>query len=144
MNIGKASELSGVSSKMIRYYESIGLIAEARRTATGYRDYSDNEVETLRFIRRARDLGFSVKQMQDLVSLWQDNTRASADVKRLALEHVTALEEKARKLHEMSNALMHLAKHCHGDSRPACPIINSLASGVELEQVATATNTPTK
>ena len=127
MNIGKAAEASGVSAKMIRYYESIGLIPEALRTEAGYRDYSDQDVQTLRFIRRARDLGFSVAQMNELVALWRDRGRASADVKRLALEHVAELEVKERELQEMSRARQHLAETCHGDPRPARPIISGRA-----------------
>lgn len=127
MNIGKAAEASGVSAKMIRYYESVGLIPEAARTEAGYRDYSEKDVQHLRFIRRARDLGFSVEQMNELVTLWQDRGRASADVKKLAMAHVAELERKAQKLQEMSRALTHLAEHCHGDDRPDCPIINELA-----------------
>lgn len=132
MNIGKAAAASGVSAKMIRYYESIGLIPEALRTEAGYRDYSDKDVQTLRFIRRARDLGFSVEQMHELVALWRDRGRASADVKQLALEHVAELERKAGELQEMSQALTHLAENCQGDARPDCPIISGLAEyGVE-------------
>ncbi|SEG51011.1 Cu(I)-responsive transcriptional regulator [Marinobacterium lutimaris] len=127
MNIGKAAEASGVSAKMIRYYESIGLIPEVSRTEAGYRDYSDKDVHRLRFIRRARDLGFSVDQMAELLALWQDRGRASADVKRIALEHVAELERKARELMEMSQTLSHLAGNCHGDDRPDCPIINVLS-----------------
>ncbi|WP_417532542.1 Cu(I)-responsive transcriptional regulator [Marinobacterium stanieri] len=129
MNIGKASEASGVSAKMIRYYESIELIPEVSRTAAGYRDYSDKDVHRLRFIRRARDLGFSVDQMSELLALWQDRDRASADVKRIALEHVAELERKAQQLMEMSETLSHLAGNCQGDSRPDCPIINELSEG---------------
>lgn len=133
MNIGKASEASGVSAKMIRYYESIGLIPKASRTDAGYRDYSDNDVHTLRFIRRARDLGFSVEQMIGLLALWRDRDRASADVKRMALEHVKELERKAHEITEMGKALKHLADHCQGNSRPDCPIINELSAGDEPE-----------
>lgn len=129
MNIGKAAAASGVSAKMIRYYESIGLISEVSRTDAGYRDYTDKDVHTLSFIRRARDLGFSVGQMVELLALWQDRDRASADVKRLALEHVTELERKARELQEMSRALTHLVENCQGDARPDCPIISGLATG---------------
>lgn len=128
MNIGQAAEASGVSAKMIRYYESTGLIPKTVRTEAGYRVYSDTDVHTLRFIRRARDLGFSVDQIADLVSLWRDRQRASKDVKRVALEHVDVLERKIAELQEMAATLKHLAAHCHGDSRPNCPIIENLAS----------------
>jgi MerR family copper efflux transcriptional regulator len=129
MNIGQAAEASGVSAKMIRYYESIGLIPKTVRTEAGYRVYSDNDVHTLGFIRRARDLGFSVEQIGELVTLWRDRDRASTDVKRIALEHVDILERKARELQEMAATLRHLAKHCHGDERPECPIIEGLEGG---------------
>jgi MerR family transcriptional regulator, copper efflux regulator len=128
MNIGQAAEASGVSAKMIRYYESIGLIPKTVRTEAGYRVYSDKDVHTLRFIGRARDLGFSVEQIADLVSLWQDRDRASKDVKRVALEHVKALERKIAELQAMAGTLKHLARTCHGDERPDCPIIETLAS----------------
>jgi MerR family copper efflux transcriptional regulator len=127
MNIGQAAEASGVSAKMIRYYESIGLIPKTVRTEAGYRVYSDNDVNTLGFIRRARDLGFSVEQITELVSLWRDRQRASTDVKRMALEHVALLEKKARELQEMASTLRHLAESCHGNERPDCPIIEGLA-----------------
>lgn len=127
MNIGKASKASGVSAKMIRYYETIGLIPEALRTKAGYRDYADKDIQILRFIRRARDLGFSVEQMKELMTLWQDQNRASSDVKRLALQHVAHLEQKAKDLQEMSHALLHLANACHGNDRPDCPILEKLA-----------------
>jgi Cu(I)-responsive transcriptional regulator len=128
MNIGQAAAASGVSAKMIRYYESIGLIPKTVRTEAGYRVYSDRDVHTLRFIRRARDLGFSVEQISDLVSLWQDRQRASKDVKRVALEHVSALERKVAELQQMAETLRHLANHCHGDGRPDCPILEGLAN----------------
>lgn len=134
MNIGKAAAESGVSAKMIRYYESIGLIPEASRTDSGYRDYSDKDVHALRFIRRARDLGFSVEQMSELLALWQDRSRASADVKRVALEHVVELERKARELHEMSITLKHLAENCRGNARPDCPIIDELSADGKPER----------
>ncbi|WP_312436842.1 Cu(I)-responsive transcriptional regulator [Achromobacter sp.] len=126
MNIGQAAKESGISAKMIRYYESIGLINPAVRTDSGYRVYSDHDVHTLRFVRRARDLGFSVEQMSELLALWQDRSRASADVKRIALEHVEELERKAEALREMAATLKHLAQHCHGDERPDCPILENL------------------
>ena len=128
MNIGEAAAASGVSAKMIRHYESIGLIKAAPRTGSGYRVYSDGEVHTLRFIRRARDLGFSIEQMRDLLALWRDRDRASGDVKRIALEQVGALEAKMRELQSMATTLRHLAENCHGDHRPDCPIIQDLAS----------------
>lgn len=128
MNIGQTATASGVSAKMIRYYESIGLIPKTVRTESGYRVYSDHDVHTLRFIRRARDLGFSVEQISDLVSLWQDRERASKDVKAIALEHVNVLERKIRELQEMASTLKHLARTCHGDTRPHCPILEELAN----------------
>ncbi|WP_313369709.1 Cu(I)-responsive transcriptional regulator [Achromobacter animicus] len=126
MNIGRAAKESGISAKMIRYYESIGLISPPVRTDSGYRVYSEHDVHTLRFVRRARDLGFSVEQMNELLALWQDRSRASADVKRIALEHVEELERKAEALREMAATLKHLAQHCHGDERPDCPILENL------------------
>jgi Cu(I)-responsive transcriptional regulator len=126
MNIGQAAKQSGISAKMIRYYESIGLIGPAVRTDSGYRVYSDQDLHTLRFVRRARDLGFSVEQMNELLALWKDRSRASADVKRIALEHVEELERKAEALREMAATLKHLAQHCHGDERPDCPILENL------------------
>lgn len=129
MNIGEAADASGVSAKMIRHYESIRLIPKTARTEAGYRVYSENDVHTLGFIRRARDLGFSIAQISDLLALWRDRDRASTDVKRIALEHVNLLEEKARELQEMATTLRHLAKHCNGDRRPECPIIERLAEG---------------
>jgi Cu(I)-responsive transcriptional regulator len=127
MNIGQAAAASGVSAKMIRHYESIGLIGEATRTASGYRVYTDHDVHTLSFIRRARDLGFSVPRIRDLLALWRDQNRASADVKRIALDHVEELRAKMREIEAITDTLLHLAKHCHGDDRPDCPIIQGLA-----------------
>ncbi len=127
MNIGQASAESGVSAKMIRYYESVGLLPPAARSDAGYRRYEAAEVQSLRFLQRARSLGFSVPQMRDLMALWRDQNRASADVKRLALAHAAALDEKARALAEVSQALRHLANRCEGDHRPACPILDQLA-----------------
>ncbi len=131
MNIGEAAAASGVSAKMIRYYESIGLIANVARSTSGYRVYSPDDVHTLRFIRRSRDLGFSVEQMGELLALWSDRSRASGDVKRIALDHVAELERKMRELRDMANTLRHLAENCHGDGRPHCPIIEDLSRGHE-------------
>lgn len=127
MNIGEASKSTGISAKMIRYYESIGLISPAGRTDSGYRIYSDHDLHTLRFVRRARDLGFSVEQMNELLALWKDRSRASADVKRIALGHVQELERKAEALRDMAATLKHLAAHCQGDDRPDCPILEGLS-----------------
>jgi len=135
MNIGQAAEVSGASAKMIRYYESIEPIPKTVRTEAGYRVYSETDVNTLGFIRRARDLGFSVEQISELVTLWRDRQRASTDVKRIALEHVEILERKARELQEMAATLKHLADHCHGDNRPDCPIIAGLQGGHEVGSI---------
>jgi Cu(I)-responsive transcriptional regulator len=127
MNIGEAARATGLSAKMIRHYEETGLLAPPLRTHSGYRVYSDDDVHTLHFIRRARDLGFSMKQMADLLALWRNRRRSSAEVKRLALAHAEELELKVKELQEMAGALRHLAHNCHGDSRPSCPIIAELA-----------------
>lgn len=127
MNIGQAGKASGVSAKMIRYYESVGLIPEAHRSEAGYRIYSDNDVHTLRFIRRSRDLGFSVKDISQLLALWQDRNRASADVKAFAMTHIEELNGKIAELRGMVQTLEHLASNCQGNNRPNCPILNELA-----------------
>jgi len=126
MNIGQAAEASGVSAKMIRYYEETRLIRPADRSASGYRVYSQEDVHTLRFIRRARDLGFSVKQIALLLSLWQDKNRESAQVKQVALEHISDLQTKIEEMQQMIDVLAELAESCHGDHRPNCPILNKL------------------
>lgn len=128
MNIGQAAANSGVSAKMIRYYESIGLIEPPARTAAQYRVYAEDDVHTLRFVRRARDLGFSLEETRELIALWRDRSRASADVKKLAMAHVRDLEEKAAELKAMADTLRHLAAHCHGDHRPDCPILADFAA----------------
>jgi Cu(I)-responsive transcriptional regulator len=127
VNIGQAAAASGVSAKMIRYYESIGLIAAPARTEAGYRVYSSDEVHTLRFVRRTRMLGFSIEEARELLALWRDRSRASADVKRVALQHVRDLEAKIAELQAMAGTLKHLARTCHGDDRPDCPILEDLA-----------------
>jgi Cu(I)-responsive transcriptional regulator len=127
MNIGEAAAASGVSAKMIRYYEQIGLIAAPIRTMSGYRTYGADDIASLRFVRRARDLGFTVEQIAALMALWRDRSRASADVKKLALAHVKELEDKMREIEQMAAALRHLAETCHGDGRPNCPIIEELS-----------------
>jgi MerR family copper efflux transcriptional regulator len=129
MNIGQAAAASGVSAKMIRYYESIGLVPSAARTEAGYRVYSDSDIHALRFIRRARDLGFSVEQMETLLALWSDRSRASADVKRVALGHIDELERKMQQIASMTRTLRHLVQNCHGDGRPDCPILEDLSLG---------------
>jgi Cu(I)-responsive transcriptional regulator len=134
MNIGEASKATGISVKMLRYYEEIGLVRPALRAYSGYRVYSDKNVETLRFVRRARDLGFQVKQIAALLDLWQDGSRASGDVKALAMAHVQELEQRRRELDEMIGTLEHLAHHCQGDTRPDCPILQ----GLSAEDVAPA------
>lgn len=128
MNIGEAAAATGVSVKMIRYYEDIGLVGPALRTYSGYRVYQDKDIQTLRFVRRARDLGFTVKQIEGLLTLWRDRSRASADVKRIAQGHVETLHQKMRELGEMIAALEHLSHHCSGDDRPECPILATLGS----------------
>jgi Cu(I)-responsive transcriptional regulator len=128
MNIGQASAGSGVTAKMIRYYESIGLIEPPARTDAGYRVYAAQDVHTLGFIKRARSLGFSVEDMRELLALWRDRSRASADVKALAMEHVRDLEAKIAELQGMSRTLRHLAEACQGDARPDCPILDDLAA----------------
>ncbi|MFZ7095953.1 Cu(I)-responsive transcriptional regulator [Luteimonas dalianensis] len=128
MNIGEASAASGVSAKMIRYYEQAGLIPEAGRSASGYRLYGEADVHRLRFVRRARDLGFSVAEISELLDLWNDRSRRSADVKRLAQAHIDDLEQRIAKLRQMADTLQELADCCAGDHRPDCPILAGLES----------------
>ena len=129
MNIGEAAKASGVSAKMIRYYESIGLIPSAGRTASGYRVHTMTDVQLLRFIRRARDLGFPVERIEELLALWQDRSRQSADVKRIALEQIAGLETRIREMQAMMDTLRQLADACCGDHRPDCPILADLLEG---------------
>jgi Cu(I)-responsive transcriptional regulator len=132
MNIGEAAKASGVSAKMIRHYEGVGLVPVPKRTESGYRQYSDSEVHTLRFIRQARDLGFSIYEIGELLSLWHNRKRPSRLVKALAEVHIQALEQKAQELLAMKNTLEHLVHCCHGDERPDCPILDVLASNEPL------------
>jgi len=127
LNIGEAAKAAGVSAKMIRYYESIDLIRAPVRTASGYRVYSAQDVHTLRFVGRARDLGFSIEEIASLLTLWHDRSRASADVKRIATQKIATLEAKIGELAAMAATLRHLAKNCNGDDRPECPILSDLA-----------------
>ena len=127
MNIGEAADGSGVSAKMIRYYEEIGLIAAALRSENGYRNYDEQDVHRLRFVRRARELGFPVKRIGNLLKLWSDGARASHDVKEIALVHAEALNADIKKLTALRDSILHLAELCHGDDRPGCPIIDELS-----------------
>lgn len=132
MNIGDAAKASGVSVKMIRHYEAIGLLPAATRTESGYRVYRPEDVHTLRFIRNARDLGFPLAEIEELLGLWRDKARASAEVKRLALAHVAAIDEKVKALQAMGDTLRDLAAACHGDHRPDCPILKGISHGRTL------------
>lgn len=127
MTIGQAASASGVSAKMIRYYESIGLVDAAYRSDSGYRQYADKDVQTLRFIKRSRDLGFSLERIKTLVGLWKDSTRKSSDVKKLARQHIAELNSDIEKLQSIRDQLEHLADCCQGDNRPDCPILADLA-----------------
>ncbi|TGK34559.1 Cu(I)-responsive transcriptional regulator [Leptospira gomenensis] len=131
MNIGEVSKESGVSAKQIRHYESIGLIPKARRRDSGYRTYSSDDVHILRFVKRARNMGFALKEIKKLVGLWRNQSRASSEVKSLALAHLKTLENKIAELREMADTLQHLAHHCKGDHRPSCPILKSLSNETE-------------
>lgn len=138
--IGTAATATGVSAKMIRYYESIGLLPTPTRTSNGYRHYNDHDLHTLRFVRRARDLGFPMHDIAELLALWHDRSRASADVKHIALAHAQALEARIGELQSMADTLRHLAHHCHGDGRPDCPILADLSG----EQTLCSTTTDTR
>ncbi|QQZ42805.1 Cu(I)-responsive transcriptional regulator [Pseudomonas sp. SK3(2021)] len=129
MNIGQAARKSGLSAKMIRYYESIGLLRPAHRSDSGYRLYGNDDLHSLAFIKRSRDLGFSLEEVGKLLTLWQDRQRASADVKALARQHIDELNRKIAELAGLRDTLQDLVQHCQGDHRPDCPILKDLASG---------------
>lgn len=137
MKIGEAAEAAGVTQRMVRHYEKIGLIKRAARRESGYRDYDGRDVHTLRFIGRAREFGFSIEEIGKLLELWHDRSRASADVKALARVRAAELKRKERELHEMRRSLEQLAATCHGDDRPDCPILGGL-EGPATERAATA------
>ncbi len=129
MNIGEAAAASGVSAKMIRHYEALGLVPGVSRTDAGYRQYDATTVHTLRFIRRARDLGFSTAEIAELLALWRNRDRSSAEVKRIALAHVDDLQRRIAEMQAMQRTLSTLASCCHGDDRPDCPILDDLGGG---------------
>lgn len=128
MNIGQASERSGVSAKMIRYYESVGLLPSAARRPNGYRDYGDQEVAVLQFVRRTRDLGFSLDEVSALLALWSNKRRPSREVKRMAEQHIADLEHRISEMRTVMKTLRGLAKTCHGDERSDCPILDDFAA----------------
>lgn len=127
MNIGEASAISGVSAKLIRHYESLGIVPKAVRSDAGYRIYKESDVHILSFVKKARSLGFSMKEIKKLVSLWRNKSRASSDVKNLAQIHIKQLESKIHELQMMTNTLKHLSNNCQGDHRPDCPILEGLS-----------------
>ncbi|MDV7213709.1 Cu(I)-responsive transcriptional regulator [Azotobacter beijerinckii] len=129
MNIGQAAKHSGLSARMIRHYEAIGLIVPAGRGDNGYRRYAEADLQRLAFIKRARDLGFSLEEVGRLLDLWQDRQRASAEVKALASAHIAALERRIDELADLRDTLRELVDHCRGDERPDCPILRELESG---------------
>lgn len=143
MNIGEASKATGVTAKMIRYYESIGLMPKVLRTGSGYRVYSESDIHTLRFIRRARDLGFSIESITKLVRLWQNRNRSSSNVKSVTTEHIGVLRKRIAEMEAMVRTLEHLAKHCHGDHRPDCPILDDLAKP-ELKNAPAKARSPAR
>lgn len=132
MNIGQVAKASGINAKLIRHYESIGIIPKASRTDSGYRVYNDSDLSLLVFVKRARGLGFSMKEIKKLLSLWRNRSRASREVKSLASYHIEELEIKIKSLREMVESLKHLTRNCHGDSRPDCPILDDLALGKKV------------
>ena len=140
-NIGEAAARSGVSAKMVRHYESLGLLPKLRRTDAGYRQYGADEVHTLRFIRRARDLGFGMSEIGELLKLWNNRRRSSSDVKRIAMKHVDDLERRLAEMAAMKRTLERLAECCHGDARPDCPILDELGDDSPLPRTTRARKT---
>ena len=136
MNIGKAAGASGVSAKMIRYYETIGLLARAARRENSYRDFDERDIHDLRFIKRARTLGFSVEEIARLLGLWRDAARPSREVKEITRAHIADLEVRIAEMQGMVSALKHLADHCHGNDRPDCPILEDLGGGQGRNEAA--------
>ena len=134
LDIGRAAKASGASAKMIRHYEAIGLLPKVARTQANYRVYTANDVHMLRFIRRARDLGFSMEEVRELLGLWRNKSRSSAAVKRIAGKHIEDLKDKIAELQSMVQTLEHLTRHCHGDERPDCPILEDLAQRSSSER----------
>lgn len=128
INIGEASKATGISQKMVRHYESLGLLAHPPRTDTGYRLYNEDALNTLHFIRRARDLGFGIPEISELLDLWRNRRRSSATVKKMAQTHIDTLQQRIDSLQTMKRALDQLVKECHGDDRSACPILDDMAS----------------
>ncbi len=140
LNIGHVASETGISAKMIRHYETIGLLNAPKRSDAGYRIYEHADVHKLRFIRQARNLGFPIEQIRELMGLWQNQRRTSRKVKELALEHIAELDERIRELQDIKQAITHLVKHCHGDERPDCPILEGLANSPGSEKASKAKN----
>ncbi|MEJ5992410.1 Cu(I)-responsive transcriptional regulator [Ramlibacter sp. PS3R-8] len=146
MNIGEAAEKAGVTPKMVRHYESLGLLPKVHRTETGYRVYGEPEVHTLRFIKRSRDLGFSIPEISELVKLWQDRRRPSSSVKKVAATHLAELDRKIEEMQSMRKTLSHLIHCCQGDQRPDCPILEDLGRATPIlgAKKATASTAPAR
>jgi MerR family copper efflux transcriptional regulator len=132
MNIGQAAAAADMNAKMVRHYESIGLIDRAQRSESGYRQYNDSDIHTLRFIKRSRRLGFSMRDIRLSLTIWHDRQRPSSEVKALAISHIGELDAKIAELQGMRDTLHHLAKYCQGDHRPNCPILNDLEAAIPL------------
>ena len=143
MNIGEAAEKAGVTPKMVRHYESLGLLPKVHRTESGYRLYGDSEVHTLRFIKRSRDLGFSIPEISELVKLWQDRRRPSSSVKKVAAAHLAELDRKIKEMESMRKTLGHLIHCCQGDHRPDCPILEDLGRATPIHAARKATTSGT-